>query len=285
MKLRVSDFVKFIEAREALRKRKEAIGYVNEPPPWTKDKILQRFRFCNVRREDDKVTRWIADNWRTRLEGDKDLWFWMLVARLVNTPETLSLIAYRTHFKWDENKFVDAIRERMRSGEKAWGGAYIVSTNGNRMEKASYIAQKVLTPAWEARGMVRPMKHDTLRAFCGRLLTLNGVQGFIAGQVIADAKYATQWLKMASDWHEFAISGPGSRRGLNRVIGNDKNRPWKEREWHEVLLFLRGAVNTSVRVGIGELHAQDIQNCLCEFDKYERVRLGEGTPRSRYPGI
>jgi len=26
----------------------------------------------------------------------------------------------------------------------------------------------------------------------------------------------------------------------------------------------------------------DIQFGLCEFDKYERVRLGQGTPRSRY---
>jgi hypothetical protein len=31
-----------------------------------------------------------------------------------------------------------------------------------------------------------------------------------------------------------------------------------------------------------DLHAQDIQNCLCEFDKYERVRLGEGTPKQLY---
>ena len=29
---------------------------------------------------------------------------------------------------------------------------------------------------------------------------------------------------------------------------------------------------------------QDLQNCLCEFDKYVRVYNGEGTPRSRYDG-
>ena len=33
------------------------------------------------------------------------------------------------------------------------------------------------------------------------------------------------------------------------------------------------------------IHAQALQNCLCEFDKYERVRLGEGRPRNNYPGI
>ena len=30
------------------------------------------------------------------------------------------------------------------------------------------------------------------------------------------------------------------------------------------------------------LTAHDVQFCLCEFDKYERVRLGEGRPRALY---
>ena len=29
-------------------------------------------------------------------------------------------------------------------------------------------------------------------------------------------------------------------------------------------------------IGLGDLHAADLQNCLCEFDKMERVRLGQG---------
>ena len=36
------------------------------------------------------------------------------------------------------------------------------------------------------------------------------------------------------------------------------------------------------RIGLGDLHAADLQNCLCEFDKMERVRLGEGKPKRRF---
>jgi hypothetical protein len=36
------------------------------------------------------------------------------------------------------------------------------------------------------------------------------------------------------------------------------------------------------RVGLGDLHAQDLQNCLCEFDKFERARLGEGKPKRKF---
>ena len=32
----------------------------------------------------------------------------------------------------------------------------------------------------------------------------------------------------------------------------------------------------------GKLSPTDIQFQLCEFDKYERVRLGQGRPRSKY---
>ena len=28
-----------------------------------------------------------------------------------------------------------------------------------------------------------------------------------------------------------------------------------------------------------------IEHSLCEWDKYERVRLGQGTPRSKYNGL
>ena len=30
------------------------------------------------------------------------------------------------------------------------------------------------------------------------------------------------------------------------------------------------------------IEMRDIEHCLCEFDKYERTRLGEGRPRAKY---
>ena len=41
--------------------------------------------------------------------------------------------------------------------------------------------------------------------------------GFISGQIVADMKYVAP-LRDAPDWWNFAVSGPGSRRGLNRVL-------------------------------------------------------------------
>lgn len=50
----------WIRAREAIRLKKEA----GAPPPWIEDPILATYRFCNVRREDDLVTRWVRSHVR-----------------------------------------------------------------------------------------------------------------------------------------------------------------------------------------------------------------------------
>ena len=62
----VGDLLYWIEERERMRARKGA----DAPQPWTVDEILRTGRFCNVRREDDAVTRWIAEHWRTRRAED-----------------------------------------------------------------------------------------------------------------------------------------------------------------------------------------------------------------------
>jgi hypothetical protein len=179
-----------------------------------------------------------------------------------------------------------SIHTRQNQGLKAFSGAYIVSTNGNKMDKAIYLATKVLTPLWDARKRVMPREGDTLAAFHARLMAFDGMGGFLAGQVVADLKYAEgSPLSEATDWHTWAASGPGSRRGLNRVCDNDNiSAPWVEWQWLQVLQELREEVNAKFPANWEPLHAQDLQNACCEFDKYERARSGEGRPRSLYPG-
>jgi len=106
---------------------------------------------------------------------------------------------------------------------------------------------------------------------------------FHAAQVIADLKYVGR-LRRAIDWWNFAASGPGSLRGLNRVIGRATDAPWEEAEWLEALRLVRKIVAPGLyKAGLPKMQAQDTQNCLCEFDKYERIRLGEGKGRKFVP--
>lgn len=273
--MRTNDLFRFIYERYKIALKKRA----GKPKPWTDDKILQQYRFCNVFREWDKVTVWIAENWRDNHKAEPDLWFAMCVARFVNWPDSLEKIGFP--IPWDPAKFRQALRSRAEANEKVFTGAYIIPANG---PKISYVANEILSPVWARRNDIRPVMGDSLDRFFIKLHAFKGFGTFMTAQVIADLKYVEP-LKSASDWFGWAASGPGSRRGLNRVMGYSKHQRWNEDKWRAELTQLRHSINPLVsQAEMPVLHAQDLQNCLCEFDKYERVRLGEGRPRSKYPG-
>lgn len=264
-----------MKERERVRIRKE----LGKPKPWTGDPILRKYRFCNVRREDDTVTRWIASHWRNPHKDDPDLWFAMCVARLINWPDSLMDLKYPV--PWDSKDFIATLQLRKIHGLKVFSSAYIVSTNGKPMDKVEYLAKYVLDPMWDDRNHIRPVKRERLADLHKILMVYNGMGSFMAAQIVADVKYVNPLLE-APDWYWWAASGPGSRRGMNRVIGRPVNMSWHEPTWLEELHTLQYEVD---KLWNEPLHAQDLQNCLCEFDKYQRVKLGEGRPRQNYPGI
>lgn len=282
--MRTKELVKFIVERHSIYIKRQA----GEPKPWTKDKILQSYRFCNVYRELDTVTQWIAQNWRDPNATDPNLWFAMAVARLVNWPETLQEMGYPiVKGRWHPDKMVEVLMTREEHGQKVWSGAYIVSTNGVKMQKPQYITEYVLKPLWENRKFLTPVRDDLLWTYHAKLAARNGLGSFLAGQVVADLKYVAP-LSTAKDWHSWAAPGPGSKRGLNRVIGWPVDTELRADVWLAKLEILHEQVEELLRawkiLDTPPLHAQDLQNCLCEFDKYERTRLGEGKPRKKYDG-
>ena len=279
-------FFYWIQERDAIRQYKEA----GLPKPWTDDPIFQRYKFCNVRREDDKVTVWIKNNWRDPCRGHPNMWFAMIVARLFNWPETLDAIGFPL------SDFTD-IKEQWRSllkhrrdhlNYKIFTGAYLVSTNGVSMDKVDYILDRVLTPIWE-RGqspvsLWESYGHPSLslEEYWNHLIMFDGLGSFMAGQVIADLKYVDPVLEKASDWWSWAPLGPGSIRGLNRFAGRDYRKSLKQEKGLQELLQLQQQIEE--RLGI-KLPVHDVQNCCCEYDKMLRLKKGEGSVRSGYNGV
>jgi hypothetical protein len=279
--MRVAEVAAFVIERHKIHLRRQA----GLPKPWTECPILQRWRFTNVYRELDTVTKWIAKNWREPHADDPYVFFAMTVARLVNHPESMAEIGYPV--PWNPDHFVRVLEDRQRRKQKVFTSAYMIHADRHfKGSKAAYLAAKVFTPLWEDRHAVRRGLRGTLAQAHATLTQYRDLGSFMAAQVIADLKYVSP-LREASDWWTWAASGPGSRRGLNRVLGRPTNAPWDEKEWLRNLQALRRVINPMLaEAGMRPIHAQDTQGiCCCEWDKFERFRLREGKPKSRYPGL
>lgn len=267
-------FINFIIERQSVFIKKSE----GREKPWTDDIILQNYRFCNVHREDDAVTVWIRDNWRYPHYYEPDVWFAMAVARLVNWPGTLARVGYPVPWGLTaRQRFLDAFDFE----GKNWSSAYLVATGGQvTLSKQVWIAENVLDPLWKNKYMMEGC--TTLESFHRGLTHFKGFGSFMAAQVVADVKY-TELLAFAPDWGTWSAPGPGSLRGMKRIFpGLSVN----EKSWESLMIPLQEKVSGFMVDAFGEgVHAQDVQNCLCEFDKYERVRLKQGFPRQKYKGF
>lgn len=265
---------------------------------WTEDYMLQNFRFTNVYRELDRVTVWCREHVREPLIQSPNVLLATTVFRWFNKIETGQAIFDQTRLDtnppgataWDElvaSGSTEAVRSAVLSARGKGPyvtGAYIIKTP-NGYDKLSGVLQCI---DWfnTKKFVARDIGEIDQLGFASALVSMEGsyplqdaydylaqfpyLGSFMAAQLIADLKY-TDMLSGAPDWHTFAASGPGSRRGLNIVCGRDPESSWRPKEWHEQLLELRERISPMfVSEGWEVPHAQDVQNICCEWSKYTR---------------
>ena len=82
-------------------------------------------------------------------------------------------------------------------------------------------------------------------------------------------------------------------RGLNRIWDRPLTYRPKKHPWTYEMVQLLKLAKERYKIGefslanlpdiyLSNIEMRDIEHSLCEFDKYERVRLGQGRPRSKY---
>lgn len=268
---KTADLAFWINERYSIKLRRDA----GVPPPWTADRVMASVRFCNVHREDDKVTKWLAEHWRPRYHTT---WH-ILLARLINNIPTLEkilpildgpLIAVLPD--------LEAGLKEWRKVGPIWGNAYLVSTNGISMDKVEYVVHRVLRPAIRKPPDFVNYKGITCAGACRELISLNGVSTFMAGQIIADLKNTDGHpLRDAPDRWQWATPGPGSLKGLEAYYG----APVRSSGFAHALAQCYEEVKPFICNYVPQMHMQDFQNCMCEFSKYMRVRAG-GRARNTY---
>lgn len=280
-------FLYFVWEREVIRVARSN----GHPGPWTQDPILLKYKFTNIRRRDDRVSQWIIREIINLNLRDPDLWFSLLIARLINWPPTLGQLIYEDVIPcspetFDAKLFVKTIEEFKGKSSKVYSGAYMVyptkmDPGGNKSQAiAKHIIGSVIENANSIRFTLNTEYDKSIERFVTAMTKAFGISTFMAGQVAADLTYAPGHLEDAEDINSYAPIGPGSSRGLNYLLHRPAFATWKQEQFNVELKKLRGLINSELCIDDLTLH--DVQNCMCEFSKYCRTVLGEGLPKTTY---
>jgi len=280
----VSEAAFFAYAREReLINIKRANGVEH---PWTDDPILSVYKFCNIFREDDVTTRWFAEHVRDPLAEDPDVVMATIIFRWFNRMTTGQVLL-------DHDLFVNWNSERamtwLRPLPVIFTGAYIINSEPG-MKKLDSVC-RLIDNVWEDReALVEDLiKADTLEQMWDRLASQYPRLGnFLAYEMVTDLRH-TFIGRLKSDINSWASPGPGAARGVGRIYFQDatlydyyrkKHREIVIEKMRDLLLASRNPANWPVSYGAWEM--REVEHTLCEFDKYERVRLSEGAPREKY---
>jgi DNA polymerase I-like protein with 3'-5' exonuclease and polymerase domains len=210
----LDEFIAMVAEREAIRQRREA----GQPHPWTDDPILGRWYFTNMYRSLDKNTVWLWDHWLRPHDGESDLWFAAMVARLTNRIETWEALGWPV--PWNPAQFIDVMAHRPKG--KAYGGAYVIPAfQGDKRPKYESQAE-ILTRMWSDRETLRPRDGMLVAQFVQGLEAYPGIGQFLAWQIAADTKPFSA-LRDAPDFHTAAGSGPGSQLGMDSIMERKTN--------------------------------------------------------------
>lgn len=264
------------ERYEILERKKTGI-----PKPWSDDPIFQRTYFCNVRREDDKVTQWIREFYSPYVDHHM-FEYNIVLSRFLNWPPTLSRVGYQqTH---DPNGLNNQLRQLATEG-KIWGGAYVITTHGMPMPKVDYLTNDVMEAVYKRVDSLRNIcQYGSGGAAAQALEEIDGIGSFLAGQIVADLKNTPGHpLHEMMDWWTFVVPGPGSIRGASWFHFNEPNKV-SEGLFMSYFNEIRKYVDAHWKLPF-KICNQDLQNCLCEFDKFMRVRNGTGRSKRRYEGV
>jgi hypothetical protein len=268
----------WVREREEIRVHKER----GDARPWTSDEILSAYRFCNVRREDDRGTVWIRQNIRERFADHPLLWLMLCIGRQINWPDTLedliNACAWPSESDFDPREIAVILNSRKAMGHKIYTGAYMISAPATKgADKQAYIAETVIGALWRRREHF-PTLNVTLRRVHEWISASNGWGTFMAYQAVVDMRF-TKLLAGAPDVDSWAAAGPGTIRGLNRLHGRAVDYGLSQ---GQALVEMRAIYKVAqAETGVA-MDFSDVPNILCETDKYLRVKLGQGKPRALY---
>ncbi|MDE6142072.1 MAG: hypothetical protein K2G03_05665, partial [Bacilli bacterium] len=106
-----------------------------EMGPWTSDRILQEYKFCNPYRVNDRVSQYLLRRviYNGNNYSDKDMLFRIILFKLFNKEATWELLEGKMGDiileKFNINKFSEILNDALNNGISIYNDAYISCAN------------------------------------------------------------------------------------------------------------------------------------------------------------
>lgn len=280
--LKVKEFFRFARERESIRIAREE----GQPFPWTRDRVLGLYRFCNVFREDDRTTVWFRENIREPLRNDPEKVVLATAGfRWFNRVEVGELIQdILVTEGWNSAK----ILKRLKGVKPIVTGAYMIKTptGMNKLDGIVNCMEELKLMPHIFNFMKNHMTKDCSLEMAWAVLKQAPFLGeFMAYEIITDLRH-TCVLENASDIMTWANPGPGAARGLSWVTSDGehvynrhsaKDRPVLMYGMREILEVSVNPKYWPSEWRLWEL--REVEHTLCEFDKFKRGHEGQSLKR------
>jgi hypothetical protein len=261
------------------------------PKPWTEDEILRDYKFTNPFRENDRGTVWLRENF---LEPHRDdnlglIAFNICWYRMFNWWGTGALLGWQEG--WNVPYVKQVLERNLAQGMQVFTGAHIVySPPGlGKVEAIVDVCADLHHMCVHAGALETCCEEEnSLQVVFEALQEVHCVGGFMAYEMVTDMRH-TRLLENAKDIMTWANMGPGAQRGLRRLGLPAKNQKEGCESMRHLLSHAPGSgfapfFDSLSDIQYPVIEMRDIEHSLCEFDKYCRVKFGEGAPRGRFNG-
>jgi len=275
----IEQFFEMARERQQIYLKREA----GEPAPWTEDRVLRNFRFCNIFREKDKTTIWFRENIRDPLKDDPKVLLATMGFRWFNLISTGELIKdVLLEEGWNSEKILSLLDGK----SPLVTGAYIIKTPNGR-KKLPGICECMDVTVSRAQRLLdrRELTPGGLQWFHRELLELPYMGPFMAYEVVTDLRF-TYLLENAQDTDKWASAGPGCARGLGWLASDNP-----ERYSYTSAAAQQRMLGLMVEILECSRHAEywppkwprwemrEVEHTLCEYDKWRRGRKGQRLKR------
>jgi hypothetical protein len=265
------------------------------PYPWTSDKVLKEEHFTNVYRELDPGTVYVVKNILELNKPKPDKIFNNMIYRLIGREETFDSLGFQDLDSFNPDLFQSKLKDFRSSGKNIFTGAYLVSgySSMGSKDKIENVTRLFIKMHDNFDLFYKEVENSkTSEQVYTAIKSQDGFGNFLSYQVLVDLLYPLKCYKnkplLPFSHDDWAVAGPGAKKGIelitNTKLSDLEVMRWlhknQDKEFERLNLKFPYLINEKGK--IIEVSLSNIQNCLCEFYKYVKIKEGFGRGRRKF---